>query len=161
MAIVYVFVDTCVLSDIICQYDPSQPHNKLAEGAFLKKDMLKVVNSIVEDIEETTGYIIASTFAFVELINKFNKIFVGTGVTLDRVRALLCEPPSWLIVEEINDRTASCFCDLPSAINGSSVSSDDAIQLATAMQRGDDLIFLTTDHIISQMRIPRIKFIST
>lgn len=76
MAIEYVFVDTCVLSDIIRQYNPLCPRNPLQEGNYLKKDMLRYVNQIITDVEDN-GYIIASTFAFVELINKLDDIFSG------------------------------------------------------------------------------------
>ena len=74
MAVVYAFVDTCVLSDIISQYDPSNPHKLLSEGQNLKKKMLEVVNGIIGDDDEN-GYIVASTFAFVELINRFEVVF--------------------------------------------------------------------------------------
>ena len=47
MAIEYVFVDTCVLSDIIRQYNPLCPRNPLQEGNYLKKDMLRYVNQII------------------------------------------------------------------------------------------------------------------
>lgn len=32
--------------------------------------------------------------------------------------------------------------------------------VATALQRGDNVIFLTTDHILSKMNLPKITFIN-
>ena len=157
---IYAYVDTCVLSDIILQYDPRNPHNTLSEGKFLKKGMLKIVNRIVEDTEDFSGYIIASTFAFVELINKRDEIFEGK-ITTERLMAIMSQPPSWFIVEEINEETATNYCDIPNFIHGESISLDDAIHVATALQRGDDIFFLTTDHVLSNITMPRLSFINT
>lgn len=75
MDINYLLADTCVLSDIIRQYNPKLPFRILKEGDFLKKNMLRLVNAIIEDENSDKGYIVASTFAFLELINKFDQIF--------------------------------------------------------------------------------------
>jgi len=159
MGVVYALADTCVLADIICQYDPRNPHKLLSEGKNLRKDMLKIVNTIVED-EEENGYIVASTFAFVELINRFDACFTGL-ITIERLMSIMNQPPSWLIIENINIDTSQCFCDVPNSIDGENVSSDDSVHVATALQRGDNIFFLTTDHILSKMDLPRITFINT
>ena len=161
MEIIYAYVDTCVLADIICQYDPRSIHGSFVEGMFIKKKMLKYINRIVEDLEESSGYLVSSTFAFVELINKFEKIFAGTNVTIERIMSIMSQPPSWLIIEEINDRTALSYCDVPNSINGESISSDDAVHIATAFQRGDSILFMTTDHILNQLQVANITFISS
>jgi len=159
MGVIYAFVDTCVLSDIIRQYNPSNPHELLSEGQYLKKKMLGVVNDIIGDDDEN-GFIIASTFAFVELINKFDVVFSGT-ITIERLVSILVQPPSWLIIEDININTALNFCDVPSLVDGENISSDDAVHIATALQRGDNILFLTTDHILSKMKLPKITFINS
>ena len=71
----YLLVDTCVLSDIIRQYNPLSPYSALSEGTNLKKNMLRMVNSVICDEDGRNGIIVTSTFAFLELINKFDKIF--------------------------------------------------------------------------------------
>ena len=134
MAVVYALVDTCVLSDIISQYDPLNPHKILSERQYLKKKMLGVVNGIIGDDDEN-GYIIASIFAFVELINKFDVIFSG-AISIERLVSILVQPPSWLIIESIDINTALNFCDVPNLVEGKNVSSDDAVHVATALQRG-------------------------
>ena len=120
--------------------------------------MLKVVNEIVCDDDEN-GFIIASTFAFVELINRLDACFSGT-MRIERLLSILVQPPSWLIIEDIEKNTALCFCDVPTVVDGESISSDDAVHVATALQRGDDVLFLTTDHILSKMDLPKITFIN-
>ena len=121
--------------------------------------MLGVVNDIIDD-DDDNGFIIASTFAFVELINKFDVVFSNI-ITIERLLSILAQPPSWLIIEEINTETALYFCDVPNSVDGENVSSDDAVHVATAMQRGDNILFLTTDHILSKMKLPKITFINT
>lgn len=159
MAIKYALVDTCVLSDIIRQYDPLCPHRRMHEGNYLRKNILREVNKIVTD-EEDNSYVIVSSFAFVELINKFDVIFGNNEkISIERLLSVMGQPPSWLIVEEMNKDTATCFCDIPNSIEGTSISSDDAIHVATAMQRGDNIFFLTTDQTISKLTLPKITFI--
>lgn len=160
MGIEFVFVDTCVLSDILLQYNPMQPHTRMVESVFLRRNMLKYVNRIVEDEECGSGYIIASTFAFVELFNKIETIFSGK-VSLERLKSIISQPPSWLIIEPLECSTAKCFCDVPNVVKGENVSSDDAVHIATALQRGDKLIFLTTDHILKNMSFDNIKFVDS
>lgn len=160
MGIEYVFVDTCVLADILAQYNPLKPHEKLEERPFLKKNMVKLVNKIVEDENGDSGYIVASSFAFVELINKINTIFSG-NMKIERLMSIMSQPPSWLIIEPMNEQTAIFFCDVPNVVNGENVSSDDSVHVATALQRGDELTFLTTDHILKNMAFQGITFLDT
>ena len=160
MGIEYVFVDTCVLADILIQYNPLAPYERMEETAFLKKDMLKHLNRIIEDNQSDSGYIIVSIFAFVELINKIGYIFSGQ-LSIERLTSIISQPPGWLIIEPMDEQTASCFCEVPNVVDGENVSSDDAVHVATAMQRGDKLTFLTTDHILRKMRFDNITFIGT
>ena len=160
MGIEYVFVDTCVLADILAQYNPLNPHEKLEERTFLRKNMVKLVNKIVEDENGYNGYIVASSFAFVELINKINTIFSGY-MKIERMMSIMSQPPSWLIIEPMNEQTANFFCDVPNVVNGENVSSDDSVHIATALQRGDELTFLTTDHILKNMTFKGITFLDT
>lgn len=160
MGIEYVYVDTCVLADILAQYNPLKPHKKLEERPFLKKNMVKLVNKIVEDENGDSGYIVASSFAFVELINKINTIFSGY-MKIERMMSIMSQPPSWLIIEPMNEQTAYYFCDVPNVVNGENVSSDDSVHVATALQRGDELTFLTTDHILKNMAFKGITFLDT
>ena len=115
MGIEYVFVDTCVLAGILLQYNPVAPHDKLVESPFLKQDMLKLLNKIIEDRLSDSGYVIASIFAFVELINKMKSIF-GEKLSLERINSVISQPPSWLIIEPMDVQTANFFCDVPDMV---------------------------------------------
>lgn len=71
---IYLLVDTCVLADIMRQYNPLSQYSELSEKVYLKKNMLRMINSVISDKDGQTGIIVTSTFAFLELINKFDKI---------------------------------------------------------------------------------------
>lgn len=66
---IYLLVDTCVLSDIMRQYNPLSQYSELSEKVYLKKNMLRMINSVISDKDGQTGLIVTSTFAFLELIN--------------------------------------------------------------------------------------------
>lgn len=92
----YLLVDTCVLSDMMRQYDPCLPNAGFVEGVFLKKNMLRMINSVVQDMDGTSGYIVVSAFAFLELINKFSDIFKEEiskkTMSLNRIIATIQQP---------------------------------------------------------------------
>lgn len=161
----YLLVDTCVLSDIMRQYNPCFPNATLSGGEYLKTNMLRMINSVVGDINGNKGYIVTSSFAFLELLNKFDKIFekeiADKKFSLDRIIATIQQPPSWLIIEETNLETAKEFCRVPNAIDtGEHISADDAVHVATAMQRGDDITILTTDHVLKHLNLPHITVVT-
>ncbi len=39
----------------------------------------------------------------VELINKFSDIFKNTEVTIQKLYALMKQPPEWLVIEPLNE----------------------------------------------------------
>ena len=45
MDIIYIYVDTCVLSDLLKQYDPQQPYNTFHTSKFITKKMVPLLNS--------------------------------------------------------------------------------------------------------------------
>lgn len=111
------------------------------------------------------GYIVASTFAFLELINKFDQIFEkeleSGNISLERITAILQQPPSWLIIENVDFETAKNYCKVPNSVSsGTRISSDDAVHIATALQRGDKIYLLTVDHVLKQLKINNITVIT-
>lgn len=161
----YLLVDTCVLSDLMRQYNPCLPNVGFVEGVFLKKNMLRMINFVVQDMDSTSGYIVVSAFAFLELINKFCDIFKEEiskkTMSLDRIIATIQQPPSWLIIEETNLETAKEFCEVPNSIGtGEHISADDAVHIATALQRGDEITLLTTDHVLKKLNLQRISVVT-
>lgn len=156
--VTYLLTDTCVLSDILKQYNPLEPHKEYITSRFISRKMVKFINKVVTKDDE--GYIISSIFAFIELINKFDSIFHNSSVTMERLRSFISQPPSWLIIESMDINTAEKFCDVPTQTQkGEPISSDDAVHIATALQRGDPLFFLTSDHKLHDLNIKDITFI--
>lgn len=106
-----------------------------------------------------------STFAFLELINKFDVIFKDEikkrKMSLARIVATIQQPPSWLIIDDMDMETAKCYCSVPnSTSDGEHISSDDAVHIATAIQRGDDICLLTVDHVLAQLQIKHITVVT-
>lgn len=156
MTNVFAYVDTCVMADIIISLDASNDLNPVV-GTFLSPEMLPILNRIKEN--ERFSKVVTSAFTFVELINKFSDIFKDTGVSLQKIYALMKQPPDWLIIEPVNELTEKSYCDVPTKIENENVSMDDAIHVATAIQRNDNIVFLTTDHILRKLDLPNITFI--
>ena len=156
MANVFAYVDTCVMADIIISLDASNNLNPMA-GRFLSLEMLPVLNRIKEN--DRFNKVVTSAFTFVELINKFSDIFKDTGVSIQKIYALMKQPPEWLIIEPLNELTESSYCDVPTIVENENVSMDDAIHIATALQRNDTIFFLTTDHILRKIELPNLIFL--
>ena len=155
--IIYAYVDTCVFTDILrFQVSlfinlPFKPLN------FLNRDMIKILTQVLEN---NNGFIIVSSFVFIELINKFDEIFKNDDFTVERLKALLKQIPQWLIIEDINNLVVKASISVPSYIDADGISMDDTIHIATAISRGDEMYFLTTDKKINKLQIDGIHFIS-
>lgn len=156
MASVFAYVDTCVMADIIISLDASNDLNPVV-GKKISPEMLPILNRIKEN--ERFNKVVTSAFTFVELINKFSDIFKDTGVSIQKIYALMKQPPEWLIIEPLNELTENSYCDVPTKVENENVSMDDAIHIATALQRNDAIVFLTTDHILRKIELPNLKFI--
>lgn len=156
MANLYAYVDTCVMADIIISLGANNDLNPV-EGTYLSADMLPILSRIKED--ERFSKVVTSAFTFVELINKFASIFDGTDVSIEKLYALMKQPPEWLIIEPVNELTEHSYCDVPTIVEGENVSMDDAIHIATAIQRKDEIVFLTSDHILRKINLPNIQFV--
>lgn len=156
MANIYAYVDTCVMADIIISLGASNDLNPIA-GTYLSPEMLPILNKIKEN--ERFNKVVTSAFTFVELINKFSVIFKNTEVTMQKLYALMKQPPEWLVIESLNDLTEKSYCDVPSKVEDKNISMDDAIHIATALQRNDAIVFLTADHILRKLKLPNLKFI--
>lgn len=154
--ILFVYVDTCVFTDILRCYDPKTMSLNPTPMNFLNADMIRALNKVFEN----EGNLIVSSFVFVELLNKFDEIFKNDDFSIERLKALLKQTPSWLIVEDLNNDVVKASIKVPSHIGGVSISVDDTIHVATAISRGDDMYFLTTDTVLNKLNIPKIKIIS-
>ena len=155
--ILYAYVDTCVFTDIIRCYDSKTMSINMKPLNFLNRDMIKKLTQV---LNINHGNIIVSSFVFIELINKFDEIFKDDDFNIERLKALLKQTPDWLIIEDINTSVVKASISVPSYIDADAISMDDTIHIATAISRGDEMYFLTTDKILNKLQIPGIHFIS-
>jgi hypothetical protein len=153
--------DTNILCEIIIQYfgdDFDREYPDFKEQKFINKDTAKILNEISREIE-STRYIIASTFAFVELSRKFNKIFLNQ-ITIDQFRSFIEQPPDWFLVADVDERLFEYLLDIPAfvTLNASiqNIEWADAIHIATALSR-DHWIFSTSDYRIKALEIMNDK----
>lgn len=156
----YCYVDTCVLSDILKQYNSGKPNNSLIASKFIKSRILTELNKAI-DSSGDDAMIITSIFSFVELINKFHEIFSETKIKPIHLYSFLKQPPAWITIEDMTQYISLFLCDVPqTTLNGEPISGDDAIHLATAMSRGEKINFCTTDTKLEQLSINNITFIT-
>lgn len=156
----YYYVDTCILSDILIQYNPLYSVLPLKESKFLKSNMLNEINSAITS-SGYEGMIITSSFAFIELINKFDEIFTGSCVQPYTICNFIKQPPSWITIEDLNDKISFYIGEVPqNTPKMEPISGDDAIHLATAISRGEPITFCTTDARMNQLKIKNITFLA-
>lgn len=156
----YCYVDTCVLSDILKQYNALYPYQLYQCSNFIKPRMLPEINRAVESMGDS-GMILTSVFAFIEIMNKFNEIFKDTNIMPYSLSNFIKQPPAWITIENLTEDVSLHLCDVPlSTPNGESISGDDAIHIATALSRGEELSFCTTDSRLQQLSFENISFIA-
>lgn len=155
--ILYAYVDTCVFTDILRCYDSKTMSLNMKPLNFLNRVMIEKLTQVLYN---NNGNIIVSSFVFIELINKFDEIFKNDDFSIERLKALLKQTPEWLIIEDINNSVVKASISVPSYIDADGISMDDTIHIATAISRGDEMYFLTTDKILNKLKMPKIHFIS-
>lgn len=155
--ILYAYVDTCVFSDILRCYDCQTMSLFMKPLKFLNHDMIRILNQV---LDSNQGNIIVSSFVFIELINKFDEIFKDDELSIERLKAILKQPPQWLIIEDVNNGVVKASISVPPYVSTGGISMDDTIHVATAISRGDEMYFLTTDSKLIKLNIPNIHFIS-
>lgn len=155
----YCYIDTCVLADILKQYNSLYPNLPCQCSTFIGPHMLLEINRAVESMGYS-GMLITSTFAFIELMNKFNEIFKGTKIKPYSLSNFIKQPPAWITIEDLTETISLHLCEVPVLTpNGESISGDDAIHIATAISRGEKISFCTTDNRLQQLVLNNISFI--
>ena len=153
-------MDTCVLGDILKQYDGFNSSKALERSTFLKPSIKKNLNIAIES-DGDFGMIFTSSFSFIELLNKFTVIFKESSFSIGKLYAFLKQPPGWITIEEIGEGLTNWFHLVPlTTPNGETISGDDAIHIATAMSRNEEIIFCTSDLRLLQLDIDKIIFLS-
>jgi len=153
------FLDTHVLADLLLQFDSSLPNNSLEPRGFLSKNILQKINPLIEG-EGRDGVVIASVFNFVEIINKLPEIYGKDAQKMtSKLYAFLMQTPDWFLIDDMKSETVLSFVDVPLRnCRGDSISGDDAILLASALQRGK-VYFCTFDTRLDGLNLNNITIV--
>lgn len=138
-------IDTHVLGDLISQFNPMKPLNRISESKFISKLICDELNKKIL-LDGVGGLIVASGFAFVEIANKFEEIS-NKRFKLERFCNFLTQPPNWFLVEPLGIDTTEYYAQVPKySTKNESIELTDAFHAATAIQRGPRTILATSDH---------------
>ncbi|MFN0202920.1 MAG: hypothetical protein ACKVTZ_15460 [Bacteroidia bacterium] len=142
-------LDTNYCAALLAQYNPSSKYEALKECPLLKTNILKIINPIITEEEVENGKVVASAFAFIEILNKFTMISKAR-FSINKVRWFIEQPPKWFSIEGLSLDTCEKFISVPKySIKDENIELTDAIHVATALQRVQsniEIYFATTDH---------------
>lgn len=156
----YCYLDTCVFSEVLKQFQFSSPNSIFMACGFLSNNMLNYINHIVLS-KGDDGLIVTSSFTIIEIINKFDEIFDGTSFQIHSLLNFLSQPPEWFIIDELDINTSKNLISLPLYNSENKrISGDDAMHLAVAMSRKDLLYFCTSDDVLVGTTIKNIHFVA-
>lgn len=151
-------IDTHILVEILSQYDSKYSDTLLVKNSILSDKMVEVFNNIIEN-EGIEGKIVASTLAFVEILNQFNHIAKNK---FDRFKlyGFIQQPPEWFEIEVLDLNTVNYYKNLPK-FNNSNVNIElaDALHVATAYQRGPSTQLATLDGKLLDSSFTEIRLI--
>lgn len=153
-------LDTNFLAELITQYDFKYPNELLKINGIFTKKVVNLVNSIIAN-EEVGGRIVASSLAFVEISNKFSEISESESrFGKSKMLNFIKQPPIWFIIEPLDINTCKKFISIPkNTYNDKKIELTDACHVATAMQRGKDTYFATTDQKIWDINYQNLEII--
>jgi len=162
-----IILDTNTLSDVIAQY---YENDIIFSGVFrtkyrLSKKAVTILNGILfrsrEDMLENV--VVASTAAFVEIARKFDDI-VQNRFSLEQFKAFIDAKPSWFVVAAVNTDLVSLLSRIPADVRlkGGAIKPlewADIIHVATALSRGDNIVFSTTDSSLQALELLEGKIV--
>lgn len=151
-------IDTHILADLLKQYNSGRPNQPLQESKFISKRISHVLNQFIQT-EGYNGVIVASTFAFIEILNKFNEI-AQDAFDLKKVVGILSQPPDWFVIEPFSGETNRQLISVPKInTNGENIELADAIHVATALQRGPNTMLATHDQTLRNLDFASLNII--
>ncbi len=164
-------VDTNILAEIIGQhYQESIGGEKIFHPSEKLSDIVayrinKITNWHAQFSEEDflPGHIVASSLAFVEIARKFDEI-AGARFSLEQFKALIDQPPDWLVIESVGEDLLEFLCQLPAEVHLDSGETKplewaDAIHVATTLLRGNDSLLAATDSSIKAIAFLKERII--
>jgi predicted nucleic acid-binding protein len=153
-----IVLDTMILSEFLAQYFDHPDKNGYFKAIDpISPQMARIINSIIKSHKDIgINYIVASTFAFVEIARKFNEI-ADSRFDLEKFNAFVNEPPEWFIIQPVDTSLFLYLARIPAEVmmqdkNPKNIEWADAIHLATAMSR-ERCLLATTDSLIKQIEI--------
>lgn len=127
-----------------------------SEGLFSNKFTGRLNNIIRSREGLHLGFVIASTFTFVEISRKWEEM-VGNRFTEEQFYVFVREPPTWFNIAPVDDQLTPFFLNIPNYNSKlEPIEWTDAICMATVLSRGDDAssaTLATTDLKLKQMLI--------
>lgn len=152
-----IVLDTHFLSELLKQFSFDNPNAELKKDGFLSNKTLSIINNIICNRD---GQIIVSAFAFIEIINKIERIS-EKKFTISTVRRFIADPPEWMVIEPINLEVCEEFISIIKNTKIiKTVELADAIHVATAMARGNGTYLLTMDDTLLSLNIDSIIILS-
>ncbi len=149
-------VDTHILAEILMQYNPARAELPLVSTESMGPSISKKLNICIESAG-FEGVIIASAFAFVEIVNQFKKVS-KEKFNMARCIGMLNQPPDWFIVEPFDATTIFHLISVPKFnLKQINIELADAIHVATAMQRGPKTVLVTNDGVLNNLNFDNLN----
>ena len=151
-----IVLDSCVLIDLVQQYTNFSSN----KDSFLLEKSNEISDNIAREINKLiqkrrngyySGYIVASTFSFVELARKI----LDFNIKIEKLKAFIDQPPEWVVIEATSPNLLEYLVLIPKVVGkNKKIEWADALVVATALSR-QDFILSTLDNRIQ--RIPILK----
>ena len=132
-------LDTGPLADLLAQYFDAEDRNvpEFSGNRFLSREIARQINRIVRS--DGRYVVTASTFAFVEVVRKWDEIVEGR-FRPEQLAAFLDDPPDWFSVEPLDEDLIPSFGQVQWQVldsNGSlrTLEWPDVVHLATVASR--------------------------
>ncbi len=167
-----VILDTVVMGEFLAQFFDRQAASRGAgrfvPAGWITNDLARRLNRILdlqcsgfldEDSPHSGSGVVISSFAFVELVRKWDDIVEGRFGMLE-FRVFLDQPPEWVIIDPLDEFLTQAFAEVPSRVldhNGNWLSIEwaDAVHAATTISRGRNAMLATSDKKMTL--IPELK----
>jgi len=164
-----IVLDTNILAEFLDQYFNNTERGKKpfhVQQKFTKR-LTTTINKITcryfQNYDLSSGIIIASSFAFIEIGRKWVEISEGK-FTIFQLAAFIEQPPEWFSIAPVDEDLLEFFFYLPSEIYladniAKPIEWTDAVHAATTLSRGDECLLATTDQRLKKIDILKNRLI--
>jgi hypothetical protein len=141
-----IVLDTDGLADFLAQYfgRDNRRSGRFMESDWLSHRAVQEINRIMDFFvlnEWVKDYVIGSTFAFMEIVRKWDDLIQGR-IQPYQLRAFLDDPPVWFLTAAVDKTLIQFYCQLPGTVqmpggNSENIEWTDAVHAATALSRNE------------------------